>query len=134
MQRILYLICCYGLISKLIVFFVLLTRKNFSAASKAIHEGKILKNACTVFLGMKIELFIAFDSCNLFTSLSTLRDSVDKSIQADVNCINYEYEVGHSDEIIWIPEKVNLTDPSTKTGQSANAIIDTHHALRTHIH
>lgn len=85
------------------------------AASEAIDEEKMLKMAMSLLLFNNIPLLVALDSRDLFTSLSTQRNSVDKSIRADVNVIRYEFETQHVDEIIWIPDRVNLTDPGTKT-------------------
>lgn len=85
------------------------------AAAEAIDEGKTLKSAMSILLRMPIRLLIALDSRDLFTSLSTQRNSIDKSIRADVNVIRYEYETINADEIIWIPGRVNLSDPGTKT-------------------
>lgn len=42
-------------------------------------------------------------------------NSIVKSICAYVNVISYEYETGNVDNIVWIPGKVNLTNPGTKT-------------------
>lgn len=85
------------------------------AAAKAIDEGKILKQAMSTLLGLPIRLIVALDSRDLFTSLSTKRNSVDKSIRAEVNVIRFEYETGNADEIVWIPSRVNLIDPGTNT-------------------
>lgn len=41
-------------------------------------------------------------------SLSTRRNSTEKSIRADVNFIRFEYEVGNIDEMCWLPSSVNL--------------------------
>ena len=85
------------------------------AASEAIDEGKVLKQALSTLLGIPLRLIIALDSLDLFTALSTQKNSIDKSIRADVNVIRYEYETQHADDMIWIPGRVNLTDPGTKT-------------------
>ena len=79
-----------------------------------------MKRAMSTLLNMPIRLMVALDSRELFSPLSTKRNSIDKSICADVNCIRYEYETRNVDEVIWIPGNVNLTDPGTKTGSPLN--------------
>lgn len=64
---------------------------------------------------MKIQIHICVDSKDLFTSMSTQKTSVDKSIRGDVACIRYEFQVGNVSKISWIPGSLNLADPLTKT-------------------
>lgn len=52
---------------------------------------KFLKSAISSLLVNFIRLITALDSGNLFTSLSTQRNSVDKSMRADIILICYEY-------------------------------------------
>lgn len=85
------------------------------AASEAIDEGKILKSTFSTLLSSPVRLVIIVDSKDLYTSLSTRRNSVDKSIRADVNLIRFEYEMRTVDEFCWVPGAVNLADPGTKT-------------------
>lgn len=85
------------------------------AGAESIDEEKVLKTAMYTLLGMLLRLLVAVHSRDLFTSLSTKRNSIDKSIRANINSIRYEYENGNADEVIWIPGRVNLTDPGTKT-------------------
>lgn len=54
-------------------------------------------------------------SKDIFTSLSTQNNSIDKSIRGYVNVIRYGYDSGNMYSIVWIPVKVNLSDPGTKT-------------------
>lgn len=51
---------------------------------------------------------------DLFNSLSTCRNSADRSIRADVNFIRYEFQSQNISSILWVPGKVNLADPYTK--------------------
>lgn len=55
------------------------------------------------------------ESKDLYTSLYTNRDSVDKSIGADVNCLRFEFERRHVARIIWVQSNLNLVDPTTKS-------------------
>lgn len=86
------------------------------AAGEAIDEGKIIAQAYSILLGMKMDLLIALDSKDLFQSLSTQRNSIDKFIRADVNVIRHEFETQNVHKIMWIPGKQNLADPGTKAG------------------
>lgn len=61
-------------------------------------------------------MHIAQDSHELDTSLYTERTAIDKSAQADVNVIRYEYETCNVEHIIWIPGKVNLIDFGSMPG------------------
>lgn len=62
---------------------------------------------------MKISLLVAFESHDLFPSLETQRNSVDRSIQAVISVIRYEFEILHVDENVWIPGQISLTGPRT---------------------
>lgn len=89
-------------------------------ASEAIHEGNILKTAFSTLLCTQLRLVGALTSRDLLTFLSTQRNSVDKSIQADIKVIRYEhktryeYETHNVDEIVWMPGQTSLTDPASK--------------------
>ena len=85
------------------------------AASEVIDEGKTLKAALSALLMIRVPLIVAVDSKDLYTSLSTRRNSIDKSIRAAVNVIRFEYEVGNVDVMCWLPGSVNPADPGTKT-------------------
>jgi len=84
------------------------------AASEAVDEGKVLKSAMTRLLGINVELIVIVDSKDLYTSLSTQRNSIDRSIRADVNVIRFEFETNSVNEMVWVPGSLNLADPGTK--------------------
>lgn len=84
------------------------------AAGEGIDEGVMLKRAYSLLLGIKAELIVVLDSKDLYTSLSTQRQSIDRSVCADVNYIRYQFEIGNADRICWIPGRLNLADPGTK--------------------
>lgn len=84
------------------------------AAGEAIDEGKVLAQTLSAILNQHVKLYIALDTKDLYTSLSTKRNSIDKSIRADVNVIRFEFECCNFNRIIWIPDSVNLADPGTK--------------------
>ena len=84
------------------------------AAGEAIDEGKLLRLALTTILPLNIDFMLVLDSRDLFNSLSTCRNSADRSIRADVNVIRYEFESRNVSNMMWVPGKVNLADPCTK--------------------
>lgn len=62
------------------------------AAGEAIDEGKVLRATFELLLDISIGLIVVVDSKDLYTSLSTQRNCVDRSIRADVNCIGLDFE------------------------------------------
>lgn len=84
------------------------------AAGEAIDEGKMIAHTVSLLFGIKVELIIILDSKDLFTSLSTQKNSIDKSVRADVSVIRFEFECGNVSTFKWIPGKNNLADPGTK--------------------
>ncbi len=54
------------------------------AAGEAIDEGKVLVNALAELLNIKIGLWVALDSKDLFSTLSSCRLALDRSIRYDV--------------------------------------------------
>lgn len=84
------------------------------ATTEAIDEVKMICNAYREILRIKIETQICVDSKDLFTSLSTQRNSIDRSMRNDVSCIRFKFQVGSLDKITWLPGKLNLADALTK--------------------
>lgn len=84
------------------------------AASEAIDEGKVIYGTYSELLSMDISVELCVDSKDLFTSMSTQRNSIERSIRGDVSCIRFELQVGSVSDITWIPGKINLVDPLTK--------------------
>lgn len=70
------------------------------AASESIDEGKLLKKAYSELINVEVKLIVCVDSKDLFTSLSTQRLSLDRSIRGDVSSIRFEFETGTVDQII----------------------------------
>ena len=98
------------------------------AVGEGLDEGKVIKSVISLVLNHSVKLLVATDSKDLFTSLSTQRNSIDKSIRADVNVIRYEFQTRSVDKIVWVPGKVNLADPGTKRD---SALTETLQALMT---
>lgn len=68
----------------------------------------------SVIFSTFVPLVVAFDSKDLFTSLSTQRNFIDESIRADFNDISYDLERRSVVKFIRIPVKDNLAYPGTK--------------------
>lgn len=72
-------------------------------AGEAIDEDKILCFSLSMLNNVQVGLQILVDSEDLFLWLSTEQQSIDKSIQADVSVIRYEFECGNINQLSWIP-------------------------------
>ena len=55
------------------------------AAGEAIDEAKVLVKAYQVLFGIHVDLVLVVDSKDLFETLSTCQNSLDRSIRADAN-------------------------------------------------
>lgn len=93
------------------------------AAGEGIDEGKAIASAYSELLDMDIRVRLCVDSKDLFTSLSTQRNSIDRSIRGDVGCIRYEFQTGAVEKISWIPGTTNLADPLTKKNSSLTDVL-----------
>ena len=65
-------------------------------------------------LNIEIGLNIIVDSKDLYTTLSTCKNSIDRSIRGDVSVIRYEFEAKNITAMSCIPGKTNLADAYTK--------------------
>lgn len=83
------------------------------AASEALDELVCLHSVIVRILGVPVNLWQLVDSKDLYTSLSTQRQSIDKSVRNDVNCIRFTYETV-LDVFAWIRGNVNIADVGTK--------------------
>ncbi len=63
---------------------------------------------------MDIGLWIAVDSKDLFSTLSTCRLATDRSIRGGVGTTRFEFATRTISQMIWIPGSINLADPGTK--------------------
>lgn len=84
------------------------------AADEGIDIGKSLASVYSLLLRMPTALIIVVDSKDLFTTLTTQRQSVDRSIRGDIGVIRFEFETRNVSRIIWIPGKTNPADIGTK--------------------
>ena len=84
------------------------------AAAEGIDEGKMISGAYSEIFNMEVDLKIFVDSKDLFTSLSTQRLSIDRSIRGDVGSIRFEFQTGAVQSVSWIPGKINMADVLTK--------------------
>lgn len=62
------------------------------ATSDPIEKERTLERDLSIFLRLELRLLIAVHSRDRVTSISTLQNSIDKYISADVNVVCYEYE------------------------------------------
>lgn len=88
------------------------------AAGEAIDKIKIIAQAYSLLHCFKVKLFIALDSKDLFQSLSTHRNSINKSIRGDINVIRHELDTQNVQKIMWIPGRQNLADRVTTCDSS----------------
>lgn len=65
-------------------------------------------------IGTRVPLHVFLDRQDLHTSLSTKKNSLNKSVRADVNVIRHEFEQRHVERIVWVPGKHNLVESKTK--------------------
>lgn len=93
------------------------------AAGAGIGEGKVLVQTFQALLRTKVDLSVAVDSKDLFNSLSTCRNSTDRSIRGDVSLIRYDFETNRITRMIWIPGSVNPADPLTKTNSPLSQML-----------
>ena len=84
------------------------------AVGEGIDEGKMLRGAFSMLLGIEIDLIVVLDSKDSFDTLSTCRNATDRSVRADVNVIRFEFETRVVSRMFWTPGKTNLTVPLTK--------------------
>lgn len=68
----------------------------------------------SIVLGTTVPLHVTLNFKYLYNSLITKLNSVDKSIQADFNCIRFDFERRHVARVISIQRKLNFADPGTK--------------------
>lgn len=73
----------------------------------------MLRDALSQIMEFRVYTYELIDSRDLYTTLSTQRGSVDKSVRAAVNCIRFIYET-ELDVMGWIRGMVNAADIGTK--------------------
>lgn len=84
------------------------------ATGECIDEGKMLAKAYELLLGIEVELWIAVDSKDLYSTLTTCRNATDRAMRGDVSFIRYEFETRSIARMFWIPGAINMADPGTK--------------------
>ena len=83
------------------------------AASEALDELLLIHEALESVLETKIKVSELVDAKDLYNTFSTQRNSTDKSIRGDVNCIRFIFETS-LDLMGWIRGTVNRADVGTK--------------------
>lgn len=81
------------------------------AAGEIINEGKMLATTASSLHSSRVSLLIALYSKDMFTSLSTQRNGMDKPIHEDKNYIWHAFECRNVLNSIWIRRKEHLADP-----------------------
>lgn len=84
------------------------------AAGDAVDIGKILEKAYATILQGQVDLVIVVDTKDIYTTLSTQRELLDKSIRRDVGVIRFEIETKTVAEFVWILRKLIFVDNDTK--------------------
>lgn len=84
------------------------------AAREAIDERNMLARNMSSIVNVRIPVIVALDRGDLFTSHSTQRNSVNKSIRCDFNVIRYEFDGRNVAKFVWNPGNQNLADPGSK--------------------
>lgn len=69
------------------------------ATGEGIDEVKTIVETYRTLLKMEVKTQICVDSKDLFTSFSTQRNSIDRSMRNDVACIRFEFQVGSINQI-----------------------------------
>lgn len=67
----------------------------------------------SMVLRIRILLHLMIDCKNLYTSLSSKKNHIEKSIRADMNCFRLEFQRFNVVRIIWVPWKINPADTGT---------------------
>lgn len=74
-----------------------------SAEILSTGESIVLKKGLSKLLNIPVYLHAVVDSKDLFSTLSTCRNAIEKSIRGDVIVIRYEFETKTLNKLIWIP-------------------------------
>lgn len=72
-------------------------------ASEAFNEVRIIAHAYQQLLSVQINIQVCVDSWDIFTSLSTPKNSVDRSIRRIFASLSYAFQVGIVDFIEMFP-------------------------------
>lgn len=84
------------------------------AADEGVDIGKILTRVYKTLLQVAINLIVVVDLKDLYTALTTQRQSIDCSIRGDVGVIGFEFDIENITKIVWIPGKLNPADVGKK--------------------
>ena len=82
-----------------------------------MDEVVIIRDVMQQLIKMKFESYEIVDTKDLYNSLTTKRNSVDRSIRAYVNCIPFIFET-ELDVMGWIKGTFNPSDVGTKPKSS----------------
>lgn len=71
------------------------------ASAEAIDEAKIIAHTFQELLMSIVYILLSLDSKVPFTSLSTERNSIHRSVRDDVACIRFNFHFGNIYKITW---------------------------------
>lgn len=84
------------------------------AASESVHELAMLKRVLTRTLIAEVRTLVIVDSKDLYHTLSSERNPVDKAVRPDVNSLRFLSET-FIDLFAWIQGSANAAQVETKT-------------------
>lgn len=84
------------------------------AVGESIEEGKNLRNSKCDVLRKPLQLPVLSYSKQLYNSLSTQRNSIDRSTHADVKITRFEFETAPISNVVLITGTMKKSDPATK--------------------
>lgn len=80
------------------------------AAGEGIETRKLLADAYCTLLQAAIDRTIVVDCKDLYTTLTTERQSIDRPTRGDIGVIRYEFEMRNAAKVTLLPGKINPTD------------------------
>lgn len=72
---------------------------------------------------MSIDMTIVVDSKDLYTTLITQSQSIDRSIHGDIGVVRFEFEVQNVSKIVWIAGKLSLANVGTEFDSHLNDVM-----------
>lgn len=90
------------------------------AAGEETDVGKEIVVVYGDLFRATVNLVVTVDSKDLFSTLTSQRQSIHRSIRASIRVIRYEFETKYVHEVRWVPGKHNLADAGAKFDSSLN--------------
>ncbi len=93
------------------------------AAGQTGDEAKFLAHIFEPILPVKVTVSIIVDSKNLWDSMSSWREPLDRQIRPDMALLRHDYERKLINEMVWIAGTINPADVLTKEASPARSIL-----------